>query len=231
MKENVSMIHPPAIKESVRALRQRGLSISEIAKRYSLPKTTVHLWIRDIRLSKDQSEILKVKAIKALAKARIKAQHIKKAQRAHTIALLTRKGIEDIGILTKRDLLILGVSLYWAEGFKNKHEKRLGFCNSDPAMIRLYMKFLTDVMCIEKSDLTARVGLNESYKNSALEIQEFWEKETGLLRAQFTKPFFQKTVWKKEFIDRNYRGVLRIHAKKSANLLLYMRGLMQGLSS
>lgn len=49
---------------------------------------------------------------------------------------LQKRVAKEIGRLSKRDLLILGCALYWAEG--NKKERwSVRFCNSDPEIISL----------------------------------------------------------------------------------------------
>jgi len=97
--------------------------------------------------------------------------------------------------------------LYWGEGFKNKHEHRLGFCNSDPEMIKFYMKWLEKAFSVKKDRIIARLTLNESYKGKTEEIEEYWLKITGLQKSQFAKTFYQKTKWKKQYNEDNYHGV------------------------
>jgi hypothetical protein len=120
-----------------------------------------------------------------------------------------------------------GIALYWGEGFKNKHEHRLGFCNSDPEMIKFYIKWLEKSFSVKKDSIIARLTLNESYKEKTEKIENYWGKVTGISKSQFTKTFYQKTKWKKQYKENNYHGVLRIHVKDSLDLLLLMRGFIE----
>jgi hypothetical protein len=144
---------------------------------------------------------------------------------------LFQQGRSELSGLTRRETFIAGVALYWAEGFKNNHEHRLGFCNSDPNMIKFYLHWLEDILGVKKQNIVLRLSLNFSYKERTEKILEYWVLQTGIPITQFTKTFYQKTVWKKEYSNTEYYGVLRIHVKDSLNYLLKMRGWIGGLSN
>ena len=132
------MAHSPKSREDVRSLRRRGLSLNQIVKKTGIPKSTLRGWIKDVPLTLEQQNILKIKSYSSLQEGRVNAQKKFKQIRFMKEKELFDKGKNEIGTLNNRELFIAGISLYWAEGFKNKHEKRLGFCNSDPKMIKFY---------------------------------------------------------------------------------------------
>lgn len=218
-------------KETVRLLRRRGLSLNQIKAKTSIPHTTIRTWITDITLSEKQLDVLKKRIQKYLQAGRIRAQKVQKEKRIKNENKFISRGKLEIGQLSHRELLLTGIALYWAEGFKNKHEHRLGFCNSDPTMIRFYITWLQKCLKVKKTEMTMRLTLNHTYKDRVDALEEYWSKFTGIPRDQFTKPFYQNTTWKKEFDTDNYHGVLRIHVKKSLDNLLQMRGWIDGLSS
>ena len=223
------MRHNPAIKNEVRTMRRKGLSLNQIFKRTAIPNTTIRSWIKDIKLSGEQLSVLKERTQKKLQEGRIKMQAKQKELKIKNENKLLREGISETKILTRQELLIAGVSLYWAEGFKNKHEHRLGFCNSDPKMIKFYINWLREILGVKNDDIVIRLSINQSYKNNSKEIEDYWSKVTGIKKGQFTKAFYQKTNWKKQYSNDDYHGVLRIHVKKSLNSLLLMRGWIEGL--
>lgn len=223
------MQYKRSVKDRVRYLRQKGLSLGQIFQDTDVPRTTIRTWIRDIILSKDQIEALKNRVQKALQKGRIRSQRIQKEKRLKNEKKLMESGINEIGQLSPRDFLIAGVSLYWAEGFKNKHEHRLGFCNSDPNMIKFYVHWLEKHLDISRNQFVARLTLNYLYKGKVNEMQNFWAETIGVSLSQFTKPFFQTSKWKKQYNTSNYHGVLRIHVKESLDRLLKMKGWIEGL--
>ena len=163
-------------------------------------------------------------------KTKITKTTIRKQSRVKKEKELFRDGIKELGGVNNRELFITGVALYWAEGFKNKHEHRLGFCNSDPDMIKFYIKFLKN-LGVGEERLVVRIAVNQNNKNKINEIQKFWVEAISVSQNQFVKPFFQKINWKKKYENDNYYGVLRVHVKDSLDLLLKMRGWIKALKS
>ncbi len=218
------------IKDKVRSLRiEQGLSLGQIQLITKIPKTTIHLWIKNYSLTVGQKAKIKGEALLLLQKGRIRVQEIQKERKRTKEQELTNKGKKEIDGLTNRELFIAGVALYWAEGFKNKHEHRLGFCNSDPSMIKFYLYWLKESLGVRKELIVARLTLNESYKEKTEKIETYWSSITEIPLSQFTKTFYQHTKWKKQYADKNYYGVLRIHVKDSLDILLRMRGWIDGL--
>lgn len=228
-KIEIEMKYSRSIKEKVRELRATGLGLNQISDLSQVPKSTIRLWIKDIKLSSKQKNALNKRVFDALQKGRIKAQKLNSQRRIEKEGILLSKGRTEIGDLSKKELLIAGVALYWAEGFKNKHEKRLGFCNSDPQMILFYLKWLKNALGISGRNITARVSLNIAYKSKEPKIKKYWANVTGIPLSQFTSSFYQNSQWKKQYSDDNYHGVLRIHVKESLNHLLKMRGWIEGI--
>ena len=215
---------------SARKLRKLGLGIKTIGHRLNVSSSTVSLWCRDIRLSNEQVKILQANSRDPYYGTRLK--YIQKLQniRLQKIERLRKEGIKEIGLLSKRELFILGVGLYWGEGFKK--DNLVGFANSDPAMIRLFLRWLFVCCRVPKTSIKVRLGLNEHYKEKVLEIQRYWSHELGLLESQFQKPYFQKVQWKKIYEHpEEYRGVLRVRVAKSTDLLREIHGWIEGLQS
>ena len=83
----------------------------------------------------------------------------------------------------------LGLGLYWGEGNKaNTHAVRLG--NSDPDLINMFLKFLTEIYNIDKTRL--RFGLQIFSDCSAREAQKYWcqklsvDQSHGVLTVYFS---------------------------------------------
>jgi len=224
------MNYPKAIKDLSRKLRKNGNSWRSINKKLNIPVTTIRSWCESLKLTDNQKIQLKNRVLKALAKGRNLASKNKHLQRVTLEKKLGKEGYKEIKKLNKRELFVAGITLYWAEGFKNKEESRLGFCNSDPQMILFYLSWLRKTLKVPLENISARVTLNESHKNRVKEVEEYWSKITGIPLKNFTKAFYHRINWKKGYNNReNYHGVLRVHVKKSLNLLRKMRGWIEGL--
>jgi len=91
--------------------------------------------------------------------------------------------------------------LYWSEG--SKYRGSLRFTNSDPDMIRLFMKFLRLCFPIEDTKITLAIN---AYLNNGLtqgEIEEFWLKATALSRCQLRKGTYGKHSSASKKLKRN----------------------------
>lgn len=201
-------------------LRLKGKSISEISKLLNIRWGTISKWCKQIPLSSKQQAYISLQT-RINGQKKLNDYYGKKRKVKELIIDKIQKTVfNDIKTLSNNELFLMGTMLYWAEGFKSKSEHRLGFCNSDPNMILFYIKWLKHCLHIKEKEITLRLTLNYSYKNKVSEIEESWSKILKLPRNQFTKPFFQKTKWLKNYANKEqYRGVLRIHVRKSVKLL------------
>ena len=145
---------------------------------------------------------------------------------------LLEDGIKDVGELSKRELFLAGIVLYWAEGFKHPEESGLGLATSDPAMATFYIYWLKTCLGISSNILKLRVTANYSHAYRISEIQNYWSNYLNVPQERFTKPFFQRTVQKKYYANyQNYHGVIRIHVPKSLDRLRKMRGWLEGIKN
>ncbi len=103
-------------KEKAIALRRRGLSYSEILKEVSVAKSTLALWLQSVNLSKKQTQRLTEKKLLSARRGGM-ARHTARIALTQKIYQEARK---DIRHLTKRELWLAGVLLYWAEGSKER---------------------------------------------------------------------------------------------------------------
>lgn len=210
-------------------LRRKGKSIRDIARILSISPATVSAWCKSITLSSEQL----VKLLKS--KSRInhlrKLAKTKRQQTKIRISKLIQESSQEIKSLTDREFFLTGLSLYWAEGFKSLKEKRLGFCNSDPKMIKFMIKWFKKSLKIKSEDFLLRTEFNESHKNRTEEIKNFWSRVTNISNEQFEKPFYHRSTWLREYTNRDkYFGVLRIRVRKSSELLNKTRGWIRGLA-
>jgi hypothetical protein len=87
--------------------------------------------------------------------------------------------------MTLDNLLILGTTLYWAEGGKSQKNRSFNFTNSDPAMIRIMMVFLKEICRIPDTRFRAHIHLHSHLnKNKA---QKYWSAISRIPKAQFYK--------------------------------------------
>lgn len=210
-------------------LRKSGESIRAISKRLKISTSTASLWCRNIELSFEQKAILASKSANIeLLRFHANKRHEDKINRNKEIF---EKARLDIQKLNKDELFLAGIALYWAEGFKNLSEGRIGFCNSDPRMIKFIINWFKKVLKIPKSEFILRAEFNIEHLNRRSEIEDYWSKVTGIPKFQFNNPYLQKSKFLRDYSNRGaYYGVLRIRVRKSSALLVRLRGWIEGLS-
>ena len=123
-----------------------------------------------------------------------------------------------VGKLSSRDVLMVGLGLYWGEGYKESNDE-MGFTNSSPQMVRFYIKWLK-LNNVFKNDLIFRLSINEIFKNIEKEIKKFWIKYLDIKENQFSKTTFINTNLKKANIKNlnTYKGILRVKVRRGLSL-------------
>lgn len=211
------------------ALREKGESIKEIAKIIKVSKSSVSIWCRDIVLTEKQIQELHNRMVSKSYVGRMKGavmQHQKRLERA---SKEERIGINEIGELSKRDLLIALTALYWGEGSKKKRE--LSINNSDPEMVKFLIRIFRKLFNVEKERFIFRVGINIIHKSRDKEIKEYWSNVTRISLSQFRQTVFIKAKNKKKYSNfATHYGTLRINITKSIDIYYRMMGLIKGLN-
>ena len=71
-----------------------------------------------------------------------------------------------------------GCMLYWAEGAR--HRNKVTFVNSDPEMVRFFVRFLRTYWRVNDSDFTVACNLFADHIEHQREIEQFWLDVAGL---------------------------------------------------
>jgi transcriptional regulator with XRE-family HTH domain len=122
-----------------RALRrEEGLSVPEIAAAVGVARSTASLWLRDVPLTAEQRAAL-------LARNPAYNAALNGSRANAVLARARRCRWQEDGRRRARlrdPSYLVGCALYWAEGDKNRNQVRLA--NSDPELIRLFVRFLRE---------------------------------------------------------------------------------------
>ena len=209
-------------------LRKQGFSYSEILKQIPVAKSSLSLWLKSVKLAKSQKQRL---TDKKLASA-LRGAKKRKDDRIRITQEIKTKAKKEVGSLSKRELWLIGVSLYWAEGAKEKNKSvGIKFSNSDPLMIKLFVKWLLDVCKISRKDIYFEIYLHECEKSRENEVIEYWKNVTD-----FPIEYFRKTRWKKnkiktkrQNIGKKYFGLVNINVKRGTSLNRKIQGWTDGI--
>lgn len=216
-------------KEAVR-LRLRGLSYTEIQNKIYISKYSLIKWLRNISLTEKQKKRL---ADKSKA-GRMLGNRLHREERVRRTKEIVDRAISEVKPMSKKDLWLMGVMLYWAEGSKQKEHdpsKEVRFSNSDPAMLKVFLKWLKDCLQIDPAVVAFEIYIHETYKKSRDELSRYWSKVTDFPISKFNTIYYKKNKVHSYRKNRGegYHGVLRISVKKSTDLNRKITGWTQGI--
>jgi len=205
-------------KENAINLRKQGKSLNEIALQLGMNKSTVSYWCRNVELTSAQEQsLIKRSRLKGLKKM-LKFFKEKKELRLKESRRQKNKGFSDVGSVKKRDLFMLGLALYWGEGYK-KGNAECGFTNSDPLIIKTILCWFREIYRVTDDRFILRISIHNSHREREKDLISYWSKQTGISRKQFTKTSFITSRVKKIYSNRSmYFGTLRIKVRKGAFL-------------
>mgnify|MGYP001569014064 CR=1 FL=1 len=200
-------------------LRKKGLSYSDIQNSINLPRSTIAYWLKDIELSDEQAKKIKAKRSQ-VAKANIGKRVSRISRETEEIKSSSAK---EIGGITKRELWLMGIMLYWRFSNNNDLKKGVSFTTSDTELARLFLKWLQDIGRIKDEELMFDIFTN---KDSADKAKNHWSTVTGFSKDHFSRAYFYKTGRSKR---KKESGLLRIRVKASSMLARQIAGWIQGV--
>jgi transposase-like protein len=164
-------------------MRNQGISIGEIARTIGVSKSSVSLWVREIKLSKSQLKQLNINghSVESIDKRRI--SRLSSTKKRHN--QLFADAYLEASDLFVNPLWNVGISLYWGEGGKTKNLVRIA--NSDPAVITVMMNFFRSVCHVPEDKFRAHV---HTFMHANVDQTiAYWSQITGIQKSQFFKTY------------------------------------------
>ncbi len=165
-------------KDKAVELRKLGYSYPLIAKKLNVSKSTLSYWLKNIQYTPNKIVQNRIKNSIKKSSEVLHIMKIKRDSKAHNF------GVKEIGLISDRDLWMIGLGLYIGEGAKNKTQM-VRFVNSDPIIIRTIINWFK---------LSCGLGLNNfkiaihTYPDLDInKILSFWSKTTKIPISQFRK--------------------------------------------
>jgi hypothetical protein len=172
-------------KQKAIAMRQKGMSYSQIKEKIKISKSTLSIWLSEMPLSEKRIMELRDNSPIRIEKYR----NTMRAKKDVRLEEVYKKVSKEIGNFSKRDLFIAGLFLYWGEGTKAQNSL-VALTNTNPAMLKLFIKWLK-LFGVENKDLKVNLHL---YKDMNIKATlDFWSKELKIPLSQFHKPYIKKT--------------------------------------
>jgi transposase len=219
-----------ALRRQAVELRQQGWSVNDLAVRLGVAKSTAYAWVKHLPLDPSAERArLKQEHAALMAAGRWEAH---RRDRDRDQAAAHAEAARAVGDLTERDLLLLGAAIYWCEGAKSKPWRRLDrliFINSDPCLLKLFLRFLRGCGRAEDS-LRYRVHIHE---NADAEVAaDWWADELGLPRHLFQRATIKRhaPATRRQNTGADYHGCLAVTVPKSRELYWRVEGVMGALT-
>jgi len=213
-------------KELAISLRKKGWSYSQIRRKVNVSKSTLSLWLRDVKLSFSQISELDRIRLESARKGSLVAAKKKRNSRLNKTKKIRKQAILQIGELNKRDRFLSGIALYLGDGYKT--DKRFGFSNANPDIIKFMMNWLLEFGDVDKSKIHGRIWIHDNL--SEKDAIKFWSQLTGISKNNFIKSYQVKNKIdskKKRKNIHNY-GVFSLIVN-SKDLQERMIGFMSGI--
>lgn len=211
-------------------MRKRGLSYSDIEDRIHIPKSTLSYWLKNIKLTPEQTKKLNDKRVQTAKNNALK----KISKTAKMIEEIKNSSAQDVKEISKKELWLMGIVLYWKNGNKSNLKKGVHFSSSDPDMIKLFLKWLQEIGSIRDEEIKFDIFIKGNKRNKNIdrvtdEAVNHWSQATGLSKKYFSNAYFQKFEPKSQ-ISKN-PGFLRIKVAQSSMLARQIAGWIEGIKN
>ncbi|MEX2028463.1 MAG: helix-turn-helix domain-containing protein [Candidatus Curtissbacteria bacterium] len=172
-------------RETVLDLRAQGKSYSQIKEILHISKSTLSVWLKDYPLSKDQIDALRGKSPIRIEKYR----NTMRLKREERLRIVYENQNSDLLPLTKKELLIAGLFLYWGEGSKTTGAVSLN--NTDSSVLRFTLYWLVNICNVPRNKIRVNLHL---YRDMNINHEMlFWSKNLKIPLSQFAKPYIKNS--------------------------------------
>jgi transposase-like protein len=181
-QEQLASFRDPATYERARELRRSGWSYSMITEELGVSPSTLSGWIRDVEIE-DRSIIEgRIREGRESSAQTHIARHQANAESVYNAAL------KEIGEMladgmTKRELFLTGLVLYWAEG--GKTQNLVALTNADPMVIKTFLRWVRESLGITDDCLRAEVHCYPD--TDVTRVETYWSEITKIPLDQFYK--------------------------------------------
>ena len=158
-------------RERARELRARSWTLADIATELGVSKSSVSLWVRDVEFvprprnrghSSQQPHPLRVRKLAEIERCRQDAE-------------------EFVQTLTERDVAMFALGLYAGEG--SKTQNCVSMANTNPSLLRVFVRWLRNDFDIDESRLRCRLYLHVGL--DLVGATRFWSDVLAIPPTQF----------------------------------------------
>lgn len=208
-------------------LRRNGATYSALQQRFGIAKSTLWRWLKAEGLVDTQSQQYTERRLLAQQKA-AEVVHRRRIEKTQVIVTGAK---QEIGTLTERELMMVGIALYWGEGSKQKpHSVSAGvaFSNSDPRAISVFLAWLQTICGVSLDDVILDLYIHETADGQS--AQAFWSEQIGVSVEKLPIRWkrHKLTIHRKN-IGTSYHGLVRVKVRRSTDLNRTIAGWIEGI--
>ena len=205
---SMRMRHEPEVKKRAKELRSQGKTYSEIMKilAITVPKSTLSSWCDDVKLPASYQERVDKLNHKNLSRGRKIAYIANKIKRENLFRDLRKQNEHLARELQKADMRKVALAmLYLGEGSKWKSHRGLMLGNSDPTIIRLYIKLLR--LCYGITAVQMKCRISYRADQDIKKLEQYWSHVTKIPLKNFYKTIPDPRTVGKPTKRTDYKGV------------------------
>ncbi len=204
-------------------LRKKGWSMNEIKKELGVAKSSVSLWVKNIKLTDNQRQELSNKGVKKEIIERRRETRLKNENNKRQAII--EKAKQEINNLSLRELKILGTALYWAEGGKTQRGL-VRVSNGDPKIIEVMMEFFRKICEVPEKKFRGHIHIHPHLDIKGAE--NYWSSISKIPLNQFYKTYSKQNKSSQNKKDSLPFGTFDIYVCNT-ELFLRIKGWIEGL--
>ena len=171
-------------------LRKQGKTYGQISKELGIAKSTLSGWLGNYPLSDKQLDLLKLNKEYSRQVAAEKNRITKQKKHEKRLNDVYQKEKKRWKLLTKKELELAGIFLYWGEGAKRTNGP-ISLNNTDPQVLKFTLYWLMHALEIPKERIQVFLHL---YNDMDIKKEmEYWSEELKMPLTQFAKPFIKES--------------------------------------
>ena len=205
-------MYPRATKKKAIRLRKQGKTYGEIRKIINLdiPKSTLSVWCENILLSQLQKKNIEISQQRNITRGMKTAWLVNKMRRDAYLAAIDHRIINLPNFIKDKNIAkIAAAMLYLGEGTKDIRRGSLMLGNSDPKIIKLFLRLLRHAYLIDESKF--RCTLQCRADQNIKKLEKFWSKHTEIPLTKFYKARIDPRTIGKPTKKLDYKGVCVIN--------------------
>lgn len=168
-------------------LRLEGYSLSHISSKIGVSRASLSHWLRDIPYTPNQS------TVEYMKKARLNSAVTKSRRRIQSVGELKKTMAEELGPISDRDLLMMGLGLFMKSGrvtsggagrsgLSGSAVERIELSTADAKLARLFVLWIERGLTVPKEYIFVRLTILPSL--DAERCRDFWSQVLKIPKGQ-----------------------------------------------